>query len=271
MLGLERFLGRGKLNRMKAIAIIPARMGSSRFPGKPLAEIHGLPMVGHCFLRTQMCPDLIKTYVATCDKEIADYVTSIGGNAILTSDSHERATDRTAEAMLKAEADIGFSVGVVVMVQGDEPLITAEMIEAAVKPMLGDNQIQVTNLLGRIETEKEFHDRNCIKVVHDINNDAMFMSREPIPTTSKGTIMPMGKQICVIPFRRNYLLEYNSTKPTKLEICEAIDMNRVLENGHKIRLVPVDQQVQSVDTPEDLILATKLMTNVGKSSDQKPN
>ena len=86
---------------MKAIAVIPARMGSSRFPGKPMAKIHGVPMIGHCYFRTNMCKELIDTYVATCDQEIFDYVSSIGGKAVMTSDVHERATDRTAEAMLK--------------------------------------------------------------------------------------------------------------------------------------------------------------------------
>ena len=92
---------------MKAIAIIPARMGSSRFPGKPMARIHGIPMIGHCYFRTRMCKELTETYVATCDQEIYDYIESIGGRAVMTSDTHERATDRTAEAMLKIEKEAG--------------------------------------------------------------------------------------------------------------------------------------------------------------------
>ncbi|SVE45461.1 uncharacterized protein METZ01_LOCUS498315, partial [marine metagenome] len=119
---------------MKAIAIIPARMGSSRFPGKPLAKICGIPMVGHCYYRTSMCKDLTETYAATCDKEIYDYIQSIGGKAVMTSDSHERASDRTAEAMLKIEDQIRESVDVVVMVQGDEPLVTPRMISQSLKP-----------------------------------------------------------------------------------------------------------------------------------------
>ena len=88
---------------MKAIAIIPARMNSSRFPGKPMAKIHGMPMIGHCYHRTSMCHDLTDTYVATCDSEIFDYVCSIGGKVVMTSREHERASDRAAEAMLKIE------------------------------------------------------------------------------------------------------------------------------------------------------------------------
>ena len=107
---------------MKAIAIIPARMGSSRYPGKPMAKIHGVPMIGHCYHRTKLCNDLMDTYVATCDDEIHDYIISIGGKSIMTSDIHERATDRTAEAMLKIEEMIGECIDIVVMVQGDELL-----------------------------------------------------------------------------------------------------------------------------------------------------
>jgi 3-deoxy-manno-octulosonate cytidylyltransferase (CMP-KDO synthetase) len=99
---------------MKSIAIIPARMGSSRFPGKPMAPICGVPMVGHCYFRTQMCADLSGTYVATCDQEIRDYVESIGGEAIMTSATHERASDRAAEAMLEIEKRIGSKIDIVV-------------------------------------------------------------------------------------------------------------------------------------------------------------
>ena len=114
---------------MKAIAIIPARMGSSRYPGKPMAKIHGVPMIGHCYHRTKLCNDLMDTYVATCDDEIHDYIISIGGKSIMTSDIHERATDRTAEAMLKIEEMIGENIDIVVMVQGDEPMVDHIVID----------------------------------------------------------------------------------------------------------------------------------------------
>lgn len=259
MLGLERFL-RIKENKMKAIAIIPARMGSSRFPGKPLAEIHGLPMVAHCFLRTQMCSDLIKTYVATCDQEIADYVTSIGGNAILTSDSHERATDRTAEAMLKAEADLGFPVDVVVMVQGDEPMVTPKMISLALTPFNEGEEVKVVNLMAYIEDIPNFEDPNEVKVVVDKKSDAIYFSREPIPSRRKGVSdVPMLKQVCIIPFTRDYLLRFNSLEETPLEKIESVDMMRVIENGEKVRMVMTDELSCSVDTAEDLQHAIKLM------------
>ena len=245
---------------MKAIAIIPARMGSSRFPGKPLAKIHGIPMVAHCFLRTRMCPDIIETYVATCDQEIADHVTSIGGKAILTSASHERATDRTAEAMLKAEAELGFKVDVVVMVQGDEPMVTPEMISSAIVPFKNNEEVKVVNLMSNIEDVTNFEDPNEVKVVVDRKSDAIYFSREPIPSRRKGVSdVPMLKQVCIIPFSRDYLLFFNSLEQTPLEKIESVDMMRVIENGEKVRMVMTDDLSCSVDTIEDLGRATELM------------
>jgi len=247
---------------MKAIAIIPARMGSSRFPGKPLAKIHGLPMVAHCFLRTQMCADLIKTYVATCDKEIAEYITSIGGNVILTSDSHERATDRTAEAMLKAEADLGEPVDVVVMVQGDEPMVTPDMITLALAPFKNGKAVKVVNLMANIESIKSFEDPNEVKVVVDNNSDAIYFSREPIPSRKKGvTNVPMLKQVCIIPFDRDYIIRFNALEETPLERIESVDMMRVIENGEKVHMVMTSEVSCSVDTEEDLHNASTLMAH----------
>ena len=199
------------------IAIIPARMGSTRFPGKPLAEIHGIPMVGHVYLRTKMCSLLSKTYVATCDNEIYDYIGSIGGKVVMTADTHERCSDRTAEAMLKVESETGRKVDVVVMVQGDEPMVTPEMIEQAVSPMLKDSSVQVVNLMARMRTTQEFEDPNEVKVVVDLHSRALYFSREPIPSRRKGVLdVPMLKQVCIIPFRRDYLLEFNSLPTTPL-------------------------------------------------------
>ena len=117
----------------KSLAIIPARMGSSRFPGKPMAKILGIPMIGHVYLRTKMCKELDEVYVATCDQEIFDYITSIGGKAVMTKDTHERCTDRVSEALLKVEQSQGQKYDTVVLVQGDEPLVTPNMLSTALK------------------------------------------------------------------------------------------------------------------------------------------
>lgn len=246
---------------MNILALIPARMGSSRFPGKPMVPINGKPMIGHVYERVAKSPFLSATAVATCDQEIFDYVQSLGGTAVMTSKAHERASDRCAEALLLLEEMNKTHYDIVVMIQGDEPLTHANMIAEAVKPMLEDSQISVVNLLGEIKDNSEFEDRNCIKVVHDLKYDAMYFSREPIPTRYKVDNVPMGKQVCVIPFRRDYLLKYTSLSPTPLEIAESVDMMRVLEHGMKVRMVPTKYQTQSVDTPDDLIRVELLMRN----------
>ena len=172
---------------MNIIAIIPARMGSSRYPGKPLADIHGVPMVGHVTFRTAMCKSLTATYIATCDDVIMDYAASKKLNAVMTADTHTRCTDRTAEALLKIEKELGITADIVVMIQGDEPMILPEMIDAAVAPMLKDPAIQVVNLMADLGDETEFEDPNEVKVVTDLAGDALYFSREPIPSRRKGT------------------------------------------------------------------------------------
>ena len=236
---------------MKAIAIIPARMNSSRFPGKPMKLIHDIPMIGHCYYRTSQSKDLLGTYVATCDQEIYDYIVSIGGQAVMTSNSHERATDRTAEAMLKIEHELGEKVDIIVMVQGDEPMVTPDMIDESLRPFK-NKEINVVNLMAYIDTVVEFEDPNEVKVVVDKNNDAIYFSREPIPSRRKGfDNVPMLKQVCIIPFRREYLLKFNETEETELEKIESVDMMRIVENGEKVHMVLTEVSSLSVDTEED--------------------
>jgi 3-deoxy-manno-octulosonate cytidylyltransferase (CMP-KDO synthetase) len=145
------------------------------------------------------------------------------------------------------------------MVQGDEPMLHPDMITEAVSPMLDDSEILITNLLGKIENQEEFEDRNCIKVVWDLNSNALYFSREPIPTRSKTGNISMGKQICIIPFRRDFLIKYNGLKPTPLEIAESVDMMRVLEYGMNVRMVPTTYNTHAVDTPDDLRKVEKAM------------
>jgi 3-deoxy-manno-octulosonate cytidylyltransferase (CMP-KDO synthetase) len=244
---------------MNILALIPARMGSSRFPGKPMAMICGKPMIGHVYERVTANEMLSATVVATCDQEIFDYISSIGGRAVMTGSHYERASDRCAEALEKIEAEDGKKYDIIVMVQGDEPLTHPMMITESVTPMIEDASIRVTNLLGEISSVEEFEDRNCIKVVCDLNGDALYFSREPIPTRSKVDKVPMGKQVCVIPFRRDFLIEYTRLEPTPLEIAESVDMMRVLENGYKVRMIPTKHPNQSVDTPGDLLKVQLIM------------
>lgn len=244
---------------MKILALIPARMGSSRFPGKPMALILGKPMIGHVYERVARSALLALVAVATCDREIYDYIESIGGVAVMTSSQHERASDRCAEALQKLEQVNNTCYDIVVMVQGDEPMTHPDMIAEAVQPLLDDAEVQVVNLLAQIKDTAEFEDRNCIKVVCDLKLNAIYFSREPIPTRCKVDDIPMGKQVCIIPFRREYLLAYTRMSPTPLEIAESVDMLRILEHGMKVRMAPTKYNTQAVDTQEDLKKVERLM------------
>lgn len=246
---------------MKILALIPARMGSSRFPGKPLAKILDKPMIEHVYRNVEKCELLTKTVVATCDKEIFDFIKSINGQVVMTSDKHERASDRCAEALAVLEQNDNVLYDIVVMVQGDEPMTHPDMITEALTPMLENPEIVVTNLMGDITSDDEFDDRNCIKVVCDLENNALCFSREPIPTRRFGNV-PMKKQVCVIPFTRKFLLQYTRLSPTPLEIAESVDMMRVLEHGEKVKMVPTKHHTYPVDTKTDLARVEELMQTI---------
>lgn len=247
---------------MNVIGIIPARMASSRFPGKPLSPILGMPMIGHVYLRSKMSKLFDEVYVATCDLEIKKYIESLGGEAVMTLDTHERASDRTAEAMLKIEKSREKVVDIVVMIQGDEPMLQPDMIDLAVFPLLTDPKVQVVNLMTELHTAEEENDPNEVKVVVDKLGDAIYFSREPIPSRKKGGLnFKCYKQVCIIPFRREFLLQFNEMKQTPLEIIESVDMLRLIENGYKVRMIYSEFDTYSVDTVEDARHVETLMKN----------
>ncbi|MFH0753286.1 MAG: 3-deoxy-manno-octulosonate cytidylyltransferase [Candidatus Omnitrophota bacterium] len=246
------------------VGIIPARMESSRFPGKPMAKICGIPMIGHVYFRSKMSKCLSQVCVATCNEEIKDYIESTGGMAIMTSPKHERASDRSAEALVRMEKLMGRKADIAVMIQGDEPMLVPSMIDKAVAPLRKFPDILVSNLMSTMGTQQEHEDPNEVKVVVDRSNFALYFSREPVPSRKKGgRNIPMYKQVCVIPFRRDFLLKFNKLKPTPLEIIESVDMLRVLEHGYRVKMVPVDFETYSVDTPEDLKIVDRAMKNDG--------
>jgi len=247
---------------MNSIGIIPARMASSRFPGKPLAKIIGIPMVGHVYYRSKLCRSLNAVYIATCDDSIRKYAESIGAPCIMTADTHERACDRAAEATLKVEESTGQPVDIVMMIQGDEPMVKPEMLDQAVAPLVEDPQLAVANLMTLITDDAEFQNPNAVKVVVDLQDHALYFSREPIPSLRKAkTPVRMLKQLGLIAFRRDYLLKFYSLAPTPLEKIESVDMLRVLEHGDKIRMVLTEDVSVGVDTPDDLARASAHLAN----------
>ncbi|NTW89279.1 MAG: 3-deoxy-manno-octulosonate cytidylyltransferase [Desulfobulbaceae bacterium] len=245
---------------MKIVVGIPSRMGSSRFPGKPLCDILGRPMLEHVYRRCALANSVDEVFVATCNVEIEKFCESIGARAIMTDPAISRPGLRVAEAckvLDLADDDI------VVVVQGDEPLVRPEMIELAVQPLLEDDDVYCVNLTADM-TEQEWLDPNEIKVVCDLNMNAIYMSRSPIPSRvhpEKPVIGPRLRQVCIMPFRKKDLLAFNSLSPTPLEEAESIEMLRAIEHGYKVRMVKTSFVSKSVDNEEDRRVVERLMQN----------
>lgn len=230
-------------------------MGSSRFPGKPLAQLLGRPMLEHVYKRVALSKMLSATYIATCDEDIRLAAENFGASVIMTSDSHERASDRVAEAIADIDAEL------IVMVQGDEPMTHPDMIDAAVAPFHNDPQLGCVNLVSKIDNETDFRDANTIKVVMNQMDDAIFMSRQPIPTLAKSGFAQTAayKQVCIIPFRRAMLHTYTRLPATPLEQLESVDMLRLIEHGYRVKMIHTTFDTQAVDTEADLLRVAKLM------------
>jgi 3-deoxy-manno-octulosonate cytidylyltransferase (CMP-KDO synthetase) len=238
---------------MKNLAIIPARMSASRYPGKPMVEILGIPMIGHCFLRTKMSELIDHVYVATCDEIIYNYIISIGGNAVMTSNNHERATERSAEALLKIEESLNLQFDNIVMVQGDEPLVFPEQIDKSIKA-LEKKKFSVSNLMKKLEAVEDINNPNNVKVVFNNFGKALYMSRSVIPSEKKfSEEINYFRQLGLIAFSRESLLNFIELKPSRLEIIESVDMNRFLENGVSIKMVETLLEVDAIDVPSDLV------------------
>ncbi|MSU74477.1 3-deoxy-manno-octulosonate cytidylyltransferase [Candidatus Kaiserbacteria bacterium] len=246
---------------MHIVGIIPARMGSSRFPGKPLAPILGMPMIGHCYFRTRMCDLLDEVYIATCDKEIKEYAESIGAKVVMTADTHERAMDRTAEAVTNIEKATGKKIDIVVQMQGDEPMVTKEMLESATRKMIDDPAINIMNLVSPIVDTRDLEIPDTLKVVTDLKGNMLYYSRACIPYDTKkySGKVPYLKTLGIHLFRKDFLFEFSRMEPTPLEIIESTDMLRILENGLPIATFLTETQICAVDTKEDLELVEKKM------------
>ena len=246
---------------MRVVAIIPARLASTRFPNKPMGTIHGMPMIGHCYHRACIAFGFDYSYVATCDQQIFDYVEGVGGKAVMTSDKHDRAATRTAEALMHIESLTGEVVDLVVMIQGDEPMVLPESLMGLVEKF-NDQSVEIVNLMSPIETLAKFLDKNNVKVVVNNQSDALYFSREPIPSPWKGAdMLQMYQQTGIIGFRRDALIRFNEMPETRLERIESIDMNRVLEHGGKIRMVLMNLSTIGVDTQEEMKEVEFLMIN----------
>jgi len=244
---------------MKIIIGIPVRMGSTRFPGKPLCDINGKSMIEHIYRRCTLSLHSTDLFVAACDDEIEKVVNKFGGRVIMTDPRIQRPSLRVAAAAESLNLD---DEDIVVVVQGDEPLVHPDMIDLAVQPLLDESDVFVSNLVVEL-TEAEWQDPGEIKVVCDLNMNAMYMSRAPIPSVDhEEKRTKWWKQVCIMPFRWHFMKKFNNDlEPTPLELQESIEMIRALQHGYKVRMVPSPYISKSVDTNSDRLVVEQLMQN----------
>lgn len=228
---------------MRSVIVIPARMSSTRFPGKPLCDLMGKPMVQWVYeacVRSAISDEVV---IAAPDQDIIDAATGFGAKAILTRNDHPTGTDRIAEVAQKLVADV------YVNVQGDEPLIGTESIIACAKPLLDDSSIPMGSVCCDCPDD-EVENPAVVKVVLDKNRFALYFSRHPIPFARNPRIAPLKKHIGIYAFRRDVLMEFASWKMGPLETAESLEQLRFLENGVRIHMAEGKGSEMAVDTPE---------------------
>lgn len=240
---------------MKFLAIIPARYASSRFPGKPLADICGKSMIQRVYERTSQ--QFEYCWVATDDQRIFDAVRGFGGNVTMTSDKHRSGTDRAAEALNNVEHETGMAFDVVVNVQGDEPLIAHDHLNV-VSALFDDNTVQIATLVKPFSATEDVTNPNWPKVVFDKNFNAIYFSRSVIPFM-RNTELALWqskhqyyKHIGLYAYRTDVLREITKLPQSELELAESLEQLRWIENGYKIRVGVTNVETVSIDTPEDL-------------------
>ena len=238
---------------MRNIGIVPARMAASRFPGKPLHLISGRPMLEHCFARAALYDGWEILALATCDQEITDFGKGKGYPVIQTADTHTRALDRVAEAAAKCNLNL-VDDDIVVCVQGDEPLLGPDMIEAVIKPFHKDPDVDGTMLAVPIHDEETFLNPDIVKIIHDMKGDVLYTSRSPVPYCKEFSPELGAKRVGgIFGFRWHFLKWFTKTPESPLEIAEACDSNRICDNGFRQRIAPIPYRPYvSVDSPSDI-------------------
>ena len=242
---------------MTSICVIPARMASSRFPGKPLCTLLGEPMIGHIYRRCRLHGGFDRVVVATCDQEIADVVTGLGGEAVMTSDRHERCTDRVQEAIQNLDLSLAAD-DLVLMVQGDEILVSPEML-AQMQQVFETGGRSVVNLISRLYRPEDHDDPNTVKVVSGPDGRILYLSRAAIPSRARATEVPMYQQTGIIAFSNQMLFQFSTLPQTPLEKIESVDMLRFIEHGIPLMAVRTETETIGIDTEADRARAEKIL------------
>jgi 3-deoxy-manno-octulosonate cytidylyltransferase (CMP-KDO synthetase) len=238
---------------VRNIGIVPARMAASRFPGKPLHLISGRPMLEHCFARAALYGGWEILALATCDQEITDFGKDKGYPVIQTAHTHTRALDRVAEAAAKCSLNL-VDDDIVVCVQGDEPLLGPDMIEAVIKPFHEDPDVDGTMLAVPIHDEETFLNPDIVKIIHDMKGDVLYTSRSPVPYCKEFSPELGAKRVGgIFGFRWHFLKWFTQTPESPLEQAESCDSNRICDNGFRQRIAPIPYRPYvSVDSLGDV-------------------
>jgi 3-deoxy-manno-octulosonate cytidylyltransferase (CMP-KDO synthetase) len=246
-------------SKPRIIGVIPARFGSSRFPGKILASVAGKSMIQRVYEQSLKASLIDELYVAVDDPRVLEHVQQFGGKAVLTSPHHQSGTDRIAEVVSKMACEI------VVNVQGDQPLIDPEMIDLAIQPMITDASIPMSTIKARILRPEDLHNPNKVKVVVDENDFALYFSRSlvPFPRDQKENIEAY-EHLGLYVYRRDFLLQYSKWPQSRLEKIEMLEQLRVMERGYQIKVIEVSHSLSEVsgfcvDTPDDLAKLEQLL------------
>lgn len=245
---------------MKIIGVIPARYKSSRFPGKPLVEICGRPMIYWVYQQVMKVTEFDEVYVATDDERICAVCETYDMNVIMTSDKHNTGSDRVAEVAEKTDGDL------YVNVQGDEPVINPEMIREVISIFLEDESVYFGSLKKEITDPDEIRATSTVKVVTDDKGDAMYFSRSVIPSNLKdGKLARVFRHVGIYAYKKDFLLNFASMEQTELELGEGIEPLRAMQKGYKIRLKETTYSSIGVDLPEHVSLVEKIISEKGEN------
>lgn len=231
---------------MKIACIIPSRYGSTRLPGKPLADIAGQPMIQRVYSQVKKASLPAEVIVATDDERVAAAVKSFGGQVVMTDANHATGTDRLAEVARKHP-----DIDVIINVQGDEPLIEPSLIDALGQLFIDDSTMTMATVASPL-LEEEYNEPSAVKVVCNKKGDAMYFSRSLLPYPRHAFVNPPLKHIGIYAYTRDFLLKYAQMEATPAEETESLEQLRALENGYSIRVIVTDKRFVGVDTLEDL-------------------
>ena len=239
----------------RTLCVIPARMASGRFPGKPLKPLLGLALVLHVYERCKLASGLDRIVIATCDEDIRAACEAHGAEAVMTADTHPGCVDRTEEAVQKFAPEFNDD-DFILMVQGDEVLVSPDMLEDVID-VYAKTKAEVVNIASRLYRTVDHDDPNAVKVIWAPDGRALAFSRAPIPSrarSAEGAYL-MYQQTGIIGFARGFLRTFGKLPQTPLEKIEKIDMLRTLEHGYSVRIVATEKETIGVDTPNDLARA----------------